>query len=151
MSNLSLAAFADKVGELMPVIAREFIRHQSKDFYKTKITPPQFIVLDILGKHEECKMSELARFINVTTAAMTGIVDRLVRDGYIARINDPKDRRIVKVKLTPKGRNAVDKMSEQRKKIAMKLFERISEKEREDYLGILTHISEQIVEPQKGR
>ncbi len=150
MSILSLAEFANRVNEIMPAIMRELLRHQTKDFYKTKITPPQFIVLDLLDRHGECKMSVLAQFINVTTAAMTGIVDRLVRDGYVTRITDPKDRRVIKARLTVKGSNAVRKMSDQRKKISMKLFGMISQEEREEYLNILTHVRDHIKEPEKN-
>ena len=49
-------------------------------------------------------MTDLARFMTVSAAAMTGIMDRLVRDGYAARGYDTKDRRIIKAKLA--GRKA---------------------------------------------
>jgi DNA-binding MarR family transcriptional regulator len=34
---------------------------------------------------------------------MTGILDRLVRDGYITRSEDAEDRRVVNVAMTEKG------------------------------------------------
>jgi DNA-binding MarR family transcriptional regulator len=40
---------------------------------------------------------ELARFIGLTTGAVTGIMDRLVKGGYAERISDPGDRRPVLV------------------------------------------------------
>lgn len=146
MRSHSLAEFADRVGELMPVISREFLRHQSGDFYKIKITLPQFVVLDTLNRYGESRMSDLARYMNVTTAAITGIADRLVRDGYIVRTYDAKDRRIVKVKLTGKGIGAIEKSIEHRKKMMMDMFGVISQREREEYLKILTHIHDHIVE-----
>lgn len=149
MSELSLSGFVDKVNEMMPAIMREFFRQQTKS-YNMKITPPQFAILDILERRGECRMSTLAQFINVTTAAMTGIIGRLVRDGYVTRTTDPEDRRVVKAKLTTKGANAVAKMTELRKKVSMRLFEKISQKEREEYLNILTHVIENIKEPEKS-
>lgn len=146
MSGLSLAEFADKVGEIMPVISRQFLKDQTKDFYKMKMTIPQLVLLDLLSRHGESNMSELARLMSVTTAAMTGVADRLVRDGYILRVSDPKDRRVVKVKLTAKGSGMVEKAGEHKKKIMMRIFGIISEKERGDYLKILTHIQKHIEE-----
>lgn len=146
MSSHSLADFADKVSELMPVISRQFLKHQASDFYKTKITLPQCVVLDILKRHNELKMSELAHHMNVTTAAITGLADRLVRDGYLVRSSDPDDRRVVNVKLTAKGSGAVTRMMEQRKKAMMDMFEVISHEEREEYLKILKHIHDHIAE-----
>ena len=47
---------------------------------------------------------ELARFTGLTTGAVTGIIDRLVRAGYAERISDPQDRRRVLVARKPNSR-----------------------------------------------
>ena len=144
MSELSLSEFADRVGELMPFIMKEFMRNQGDEFHKLKITMPQFVVLEFLHRAGECRMGDIAKFINVTTAAITGIVDRLVRDSYVLRVSDPKDRRIVKIKLTAKGVKLVREMVERRKQLSIRMFGMISQEEREQYLSILTHIKEKI-------
>ncbi|MDP3730749.1 MAG: MarR family transcriptional regulator [Candidatus Omnitrophota bacterium] len=149
MSNLSIAEFVDKVSEIMPVMMREFFRQETNEFYKLNITLPQFVVLDMLNRQGESKMSDLAHLINVTTAGLTGIVDRLVRDGYVKRTRDSRDRRIVNVALTVKGASSVKEMIGQRKKMTAKIFGMISQEEREEYLRILEHIRDRIVE-QKG-
>lgn len=146
MSELTLSEFADKVGELMPVIMKEFMRHQGDEFHKLKITMPQFFVMEYLGRSGELKMGDIAKFINVTTAAITGIVDRLVRDSYVLRMSDPKDRRIVKIKLTAKGTKVVRDMIERRKQVSIKMFGMITQEEREQYLKILTRIKDKIQE-----
>ena len=144
MTHLTLGEFSDKVGEIMPFIMREFVKHQSGEFYKTKITMPQFIVLESLHRHGELKMTDMANFMNVTTAAMTGVVDRLVRDGFATRMHDPDDRRIVKIHLTAKGLNTVKRVLDDRKKMTMKIFGMISQEERDNYLKILEHISDHL-------
>ena len=146
MSALSLSAFADKVGDLMPIIMREFMRHQGEEFHKMKITMPQFFVLEFIHRGGECKMGDIAKFINVTTAAITGVVDRLVRDGYVLRSSDPRDRRIIRIGLTAKGTKTVRDMIEQRKQVTVNMFGMISLKEREEYLNILTRIKDKIQE-----
>lgn len=146
MSNLSLADFVEGVSEILPVVMREFFRQETNEFYKLKITLPQFVILDILNRQGQSKMSDMARLINVTTAAMTGIVDRLVRDGYAKRVYDPRDRRIVKVALTAKGARSVKEMIDQRKKLTARIFGVITQGEREEYLRILTHIRDHIMD-----
>lgn len=146
MGSMPLGEFADRVNELMPLISRQFLKYQTSDFYKMKMTLPQFILLDILARHGESKMSDLAHYMNVTTAAITGTADRLVRDGYIVRVSDPKDRRIVKVKLTTKGINIVQRCNDQKKKMMMDMFGVISQEERDEYLKILMHIRDHITE-----
>ena len=146
MSNLSLSEFSDQVVEIMPVISREFYRKQIGEFYKMKITMPQFVVLEILHREGQSRMTDLARLINVTTAAMTGIVDRLVRDGYLERSSDPDDRRIIKVDLTAKGSKAVKNIIDQRKQIFSKIFGVLSQEDREEYLKILVNVRDRLKE-----
>jgi DNA-binding MarR family transcriptional regulator len=149
MSEISLSEFADKITEIIPVIMKEFARRQANELFKSKITLPQFLVLNFLHQSGESKMTELAKFMKVTTAAMTGIVDRLVREKYAVRHYDPKDRRIIKIKLTTKGDNLVDKANQQRRDMIIRVFGRISSGERQDYLRILTHIYEILTKEQK--
>ena len=146
MSNLSLSEFSDRVVEIMPVIAREFYKKQTGEFYKMKITMPQFVVLEILHREGQSRMTDLARLINVSTAAMTGIVDRLVRDGYAARASDPCDRRIIKAGLTAKGSRAVKNIIDQRKQIFGRVFGVLSQEEREGYLKILVSVRDRLKE-----
>lgn len=140
MRAVSLSEFADRINEIMPVISREFLKLQTDEFYKTKVTFPQFVVMDFLNRRGRIKMTDLANFLNVTTSAITGIVDRLVRYGYVRRQNDPEDRRIINVRLTAKGAGSVKSISEKKKQVTMKIFGMISQKERDDYLNILVHI-----------
>ncbi|TBR15005.1 MarR family transcriptional regulator [bacterium] len=145
MSQLSLADFADKLNEIMPVIIREFARRHVDDaLYKGKVTLQQFFALDYLNRENEIKMTDLARFMNVTTAATTGIADRLVKSGYILRLSDPSDRRIIKIKITPKGSELVNKVHRQRRKTVMDIFSKISESDRQDYLRILAKVKEEL-------
>jgi DNA-binding MarR family transcriptional regulator len=95
-------------------------------------------------------MSGLAHFLNISTPAATGIVDRLVKYGYIARVFDPEDRRIIKIRLTPKGSSLVNKINQQKRQSTIDIFSRISEKERNDYLKILMRIRDIITQEKKA-
>ena len=150
MRNLSLSEFSDRVCEIMPVISREFYKKQTSQFYRMKITTPQFVVLEILGREGESRMTDLAGIINVSTAAMTGIVDRLVRDRYVARASDPDDRRIIKVALTTRGARAVKSIIDERKRIFSRIFGVLSGDEREEYLKILISVRDRLKERGSG-
>ena len=95
-------------------------------------------------------MTDLARHMNVSTPAMTGIIDRLVRDGYAARFFDAHDRRIIKIELTARGAGVVKKINEQKRQMIMKIFGQISQKERDDYLRILGRIREVMVKEKEA-
>ncbi|HYK98866.1 MAG TPA: MarR family transcriptional regulator [Candidatus Acidoferrales bacterium] len=52
----------------------------------------------------------LAGELGITTGAVTGVVDRLERAGYVERTTDASDRRKVVVRLTAKGRQREGRM-----------------------------------------
>jgi DNA-binding MarR family transcriptional regulator len=76
---------------------------------------------------------------------MTGIVDRLVKYGYVLRIFDPQDRRIIKIKLATKGTELVKKINQQRRQMIIKIFGQLSERDRQDYLRILLQIKDILI------
>ena len=144
MAERTLEQFLDEVSEIMPLISREFFRRQESGFFKVKITMPQFIIMELLHKRGESSMTDLAGMLNVTTAAMTGIIDRLVRDGYVSRNRGTEDRRVVMAELTPKGCKVVSTMADDRKRLFADMFGKLSHEERESYLNILRRIKENI-------
>lgn len=68
-------------------------------------TLPRFDVLAALYRTEKgLRMSELSGVLRVSNGNVTGIVDRLVKDGLIMRVPVEGDRRAMIVRLTKKGR-----------------------------------------------
>ncbi|MBW8172802.1 MarR family transcriptional regulator [Ornithinimicrobium sp. Arc0846-15] len=53
------------------------------------------------GRGESMTPSELARSLSMSAAAMTALVDRLVKVGHLERHPDPKDRRRTHLRVTP--------------------------------------------------
>jgi len=139
---LPLGEFADKLNRIMPVIMIEFLRRNADELSKGKITPSQLLTLSFLNEKGESRMTDLAGFMKVSTAAMTGVVDRLVRDAYALRVFDPQDRRIIKVRLTPKGAELIKRINRQKRNMIVNIFGKISDSERQDYLRILTRIQD---------
>jgi DNA-binding MarR family transcriptional regulator len=70
------------------------------------LTLPQFDVLAELSraKGEGFTFVELSRLLLVTSGNLTGIVDRLQAEGLVRRQTDVRDRRLVRIVLTKKGR-----------------------------------------------
>lgn len=150
MLQNSLLEFADKMNEIMPGIIQGFARRQADELYKGKITLPQFLILDFLSRQGESRMTDMAHFMHVTTAAMTGIVDRLVGYGYVVRVYHPEDRRIIKIKLTAQGNALLKKINRHRRQMVINIFGRLSQGNRRDYLRILLEIKEIFTKEDSG-
>ncbi|HEY7355823.1 MAG TPA: MarR family transcriptional regulator [Ktedonobacterales bacterium] len=54
-----------------------------------------------LAVHGPQTMSEVAEGLDVTTPAVTGLVDKLEKRGMVERVRDTQDRRVVRVRLAP--------------------------------------------------
>ena len=88
------------VAELMPQIMRGV---QLDFFVKRGVTQTQFLMLAAIRAYARCSMSTLARSLHVSMPTATGIIDRLLRAGFVRRTPQADDRRQVIVELTAKG------------------------------------------------
>lgn len=142
MQHLTLEQFADRINEILPLLAKEFAKSQFIDWYKEKVTLPQFLIMSFLHQSGSCKMKDLASAMKVSTAAMTGIVNRLVRQGLVARRLDEKDRRIIRIEVNAKGAALVGKINQQRRKMVIDIFGKLSDNDRQEYIRILSQIQD---------
>ncbi|HET9553847.1 MAG TPA: MarR family transcriptional regulator [Anaeromyxobacteraceae bacterium] len=68
-----------------------------------ELSAPQVHALLALGHDGPLPMGDLSRRLAVSEKTTTGLIDRLERDGLVARERDARDRRVVHVRLTPRG------------------------------------------------
>lgn len=75
-------------------------------------TLPRFDVMAALYRvGAGLKMSELSGVLRVSNGNVTGIVDRLVEEGYVLRVPVEGDRRATMVRLTTKGRERFEMLA----------------------------------------
>lgn len=84
--------------------------------------------------------AELADAAGVTRATMTGLIDTLERDGFVRREPDPDDRRMMSVRLTPRGDRFLDELLPGYFKAIAALMAPLSEDERKTLVGLLGKI-----------
>lgn len=73
------------------------------------LTGPRMAVLLQLAFRQPLTPSELGERLFVTRGNMTGLVEGLVGDGLVRRVQRPGDRRTHDLELTKKGRDFVDR------------------------------------------
>ena len=87
------------------------VRQNLHQDYET--TLPRFDILAQLDRAGDAlSMGELSRRLMVTNGNITGLIDRLVRDGLVARETAPNDRRMQLVRLTDAGRGLFANLAE---------------------------------------
>ncbi|HIQ58797.1 MAG TPA: winged helix DNA-binding protein [Candidatus Merdivicinus intestinavium] len=89
-------------------------------------------ILRCVGK--PITMSELAQFARMPKQQMTKMVNRLVEPGFVERVYDPSDRRVIRIRLTEKASSYIDQFLDQNAGYFRKFLEQIEEGEREEFM-----------------
>jgi DNA-binding MarR family transcriptional regulator len=84
------------------------------------ISLPEMLALEYLDADGSLGPSDLARRLQMTTGAVTALVDRLEKSGHVMRERHPSDRRRVMVKRLPK---ADEDLTEEVSPMALEIFE----------------------------
>ena len=74
---------------------------------EAELTTGQLRVLMLLRDEPGSTLGALAAHMRVTAPTASGLVDRLVRQDFIRRDDDPQDRRYVRHQLTERGRATI--------------------------------------------
>ncbi|WP_346101951.1 MarR family winged helix-turn-helix transcriptional regulator [Nonomuraea maheshkhaliensis] len=88
-------------------LGRLFAQHQSP-LFSSNLTMRQLKVILILSTTGSASGQDLAHNLGVGLGTVTGIVDRLVAHGLVGRHEDPHDRRVRRVQLTPAGTKLIE-------------------------------------------
>lgn len=102
-----------------------------------RATVGQVGLLRVLLEHEHCMMQELAEHLAVAPSTATAMVKRLLAQGYVERIRDDVDWRVVWIKLTERGRQAMAIYDEVRLTSFQKRLTRLSDEDRKALAGAI--------------
>ena len=108
----------ERLADIIMMMQRCFVQHLSEELSRGQVSFPQYFLLGHISSSESLSMTEIADKMAHTTAAATGLVDRLENLGYVRRMHASNDRRKVLVRITPKG---VDLVGRIRQDIVAKL------------------------------
>lgn len=109
-SGASVKADADRLADFVLFTQRSCILNLSSELNKGNVSFPQFFLLTYLSSEEYLTMSDIAKKMGHSTAAATGLVDRLEKLSYVERTHAAEDRRKIMVRITAKGVELVSKM-----------------------------------------
>jgi DNA-binding MarR family transcriptional regulator len=113
----------------------------------TGLTMSQFSVLMQLHHKGPCGMSEISERFEVTPAAASQLVEKLVQAGYLERSEDPSDRRAKLLKLSPSGVQLIEQGIAERYRWMDDLVKTLSPEEQakvSEALEILTRAAQSV-------
>jgi DNA-binding MarR family transcriptional regulator len=115
----------------------------------TGLSMPQFSILMQLHHKGPCGMSEVSERFDISAAAASQLVEKLVQAGYLDRAEDPSDRRAKLLTLSAKGEELVQQGTEERYRWMDDLTSKLSREEQlkvVEALDILTKAAQSMDE-----
>lgn len=113
----------------------------SKGLMGFPVNSSQLKAMAAFHEDRQYSMGELCKIANVKMPSMTEVVDRLVAEGFVERVRDTSDRRVVKVQLTEAGKKAHDGILDAREQELFNIFGCLDEKERRKLVNALRTVS----------
>jgi DNA-binding MarR family transcriptional regulator len=128
------------------LISEEFHDH----LRRRGVAVPEWRVLSCLAGHEGETVTSLASICLLQQPTMTKLLDRMTRDGLVRRTQDSRDRRVVRVALTPRGAELVIGLLEAAKRHEAEVLARHPETEADDLKGLLRVIIARHSKPRRA-
>ncbi len=100
----ALKAPIDRIAEAIIYLYTESRRLTKDQAAQIGLTGPQLTVVKMLDELGDMSLSELSEKIRAQNSTVTGIVDRMERETLVERRRSDEDRRVVRIRLTDKGR-----------------------------------------------
>jgi DNA-binding MarR family transcriptional regulator len=121
---------------------RELTSLGEREFIKT------FLWLISIEQYDNPSLSGLGKMLNVSKSQMTLKMDKLAEAGFTERIPDRNDRRIIRIVLTPEGRNFIKNSQKTVKESLTQLLSPLSFEEIEELKKSITTIKNVVLKIQ---
>jgi DNA-binding MarR family transcriptional regulator len=107
------------------------------------LTAAQFNVLNLIARNESgMSQRELGDKLVVDRSNVTGLLDRMEKAGWVRRGDDPDDRRIYRVSLTPLGRRQWEKANARYVAAVEKVTQSLSADQMLECVGLLEELTQ---------
>ena len=118
------------IRQFMDFAMHHSMRERAHFAKATGLSMPQFGILMQLHYRGNCAVGDISERFDITNAAASQLVDKLVQSRLIQREEDPSDRRAKLLNLTDKGKKLIQQGIEERYRWVDQLAEKLTAEER---------------------
>jgi DNA-binding MarR family transcriptional regulator len=123
----------------------DLIERRIRDSLGDNFTLPQLRLLAMVDKTDVQYVTEVAEFLDVSNAAASKAVDRLVRRGVIERRESDRDRRAIRLIMTEEGRRVIESFEAVQHAVFGELFPDVPTENLGEVGGLLDRLSVELV------
>ena len=106
-------------------IAMQKIRKGMRQHRGSDLTLPQFRVLANVRRHPKTN-KDLADNIGLSVAAMSRLIQGLIKEGYLTKTENPLDKRESKIRLSKKGEKLIANIRAMTRVLLIEKFETLN-------------------------
>ena len=135
------------IRQFMDFAMHHSMRERAHFAKATGLSMPQFGILMQLHYRKDCGVSVISERFDITNAAASQLVEKLVQSGLIQREEDPNDRRAKLLNLTEKGKELIQQGIEERYRWVDQLAVKLTADERAkvaEALDIMTQAAREL-------
>jgi len=110
------------------------------------VTGPQLAVVKMLEPVGKLSLSELSWKIRARNSTVTGIIDRMEREGLVERRRSEDDRRVIHITLTRKGQRLATEIPVEPVQIFRQILSELSARDAAELSRILTRLARRVRE-----
>lgn len=118
-----------EVTSMFRTLLKSISQEWNKRGRENNLSFPQYKMLYILDMSGTQKVSQLAECLGITPAAITGITDKLLTEGYVKRERAENDRRVVNISITELGKDIIRQVNENQKEMIDGMFNQLREED----------------------
>lgn len=145
------AAHLDLIVETMIYLETEGRRVAREECQRVGVTATQLNVLKLLEEIGELSLSELSRRLAAQNSTVTGIVDRMVQAGLVVREQSAEDRRVWRIRMTPRGAEVAERTQVLPWDLLRTALASLDRREKEQLVTILQKVAAHVARSVEGR
>ena len=144
LSSPDVKASVDQVLEAIIYLSTETRRITKELARRANVTGPQLTVVKLLETIGDLSLSELSDKIRAQNSTVTGIIDRMEREGLVLRVRSTEDRRVVRIHLTEKGQQLAREIPVEPMEILRSALSGLTAAETTEMLRLMTKVAKRI-------
>ena len=108
------------------------------------LTPALHRLLYNVHRHPGCRQVELAEWLEITPVTVGRMIDRLEQQGLVRRVDEPGDRRVLRVFIAPKAGPLLAQINAKAEQTRERAFRGMSAAQRATLLGALAQLRDNL-------
>jgi len=105
-------------------------------------TYSEFEVLKFIQNKKDITMKSISDHLHIKPPSVTPVIDSLIKKGILSRIQSARDRRVIYINLTAKGKKFLQKKYKNIHKIIGEIFGKLNEKDKRKLIKLFEKIHE---------